>query len=58
MEQLADDLLTPEEVAAELRCCIVTVARYRLKGRLGYKKLNSRRFLYPRSAVEALKSQQ
>ena len=52
-----DELLTPVEVAAILRCSTKTVARRRQSGRLKAEKQSPRVFRYRRSDVDFFRDQ-
>lgn len=49
-----EKLLTSREVRRKLRCSSRTLYTYRETGKLPYRRINSRRFLYPPASVEAL----
>ena len=52
-----DDLLTPREVAAILRCNPRTVGNYREEGKLKAERHSLRTYRYRRSDVEAFRNQ-
>jgi excisionase family DNA binding protein len=54
-EVTGEELLTPEEVAKELRLSRSTLRVQTFRGRLRTKKLSERVVLYPRSAVDDYK---